>query len=52
VERSGSAFTAGRIPVTDFDEHERNQAKYYFRIVDPDFTPLPAYNAIKAYATQ
>jgi hypothetical protein len=34
------------------DEHERNQAKYYFRIVDPDFTPLPAYVAIKAYAAR
>ena len=28
------------------------QAKYYFRIVEPDFTPLPVYEAIKAYATQ
>jgi len=34
------------------DEHERNQAKYYFRLVDPDFTPLPAYDAIKAYAAK
>jgi hypothetical protein len=45
----GVAFTWFFKPA---DEHERNQAKYYFRIVDPDFTPLPAYNAIKAYATQ
>ncbi len=32
------------------DDHERNQAKYYFRLVDPDFTPLPAYQAFKRYA--
>jgi hypothetical protein len=45
----GVAFTWFFKPA---DEHERNQAKYYFRLVDPDFTPLPAYNAIKAYATK
>ncbi len=45
----GVAFTWFFKPA---DEHERNQAKYYFRIVDPDFTPLPAYEAIKAYATK
>ncbi|HVO42083.1 MAG TPA: hypothetical protein VMT34_05660 [Aggregatilineales bacterium] len=32
------------------DDHEKNQSFYYFRLVDPDFTPRPAYNAIKAYA--
>ena len=26
------------------------RADYYFRMVDPDFTPRPLYNAIKAYA--
>ena len=45
----GVAFTWFFKPA---DEHERNQAKYYFRLVNPDFTPLPAYDAIKAYATQ
>src|SRR5512136_1467380 len=29
---------------------EKNQAMYYFRLVDPDFTPLPVYDAMKAYA--
>jgi len=28
---------------------EVNQAWYYFRMVEPDFTPLPAYDAIRAY---
>lgn len=42
----GVAFTWFFKPA---DEHERNQAKYYFRLVNPDFTPLPAYEAIKAY---
>ncbi len=28
---------------------EKNQAMYYFRLVDPDFTPLPVYDALKAY---
>lgn len=32
------------------DDHERNQARYYFRMVDPDFTPLPVYEAFKRYA--
>ena len=31
---------------------ERDQAWYYFRMVEPDFTPLPVYEALKAYATQ
>jgi hypothetical protein len=28
---------------------ERNQAWYYFRMVEPDFSPLPVYEAMKAY---
>jgi hypothetical protein len=31
-------------------EAERDQAWYYFRMVEPDFTPLPVYFAIKEYA--
>jgi hypothetical protein len=34
------------------DDHERDQPFYYFRLVDPDFTPHPAYAAMKNYATQ
>jgi hypothetical protein len=30
---------------------ERNQAMYYFRMVEPDFTPMPVYGAMKAYAS-
>lgn len=30
---------------------EQDQSFYYFRLVEPDFTPLPVYAAIKAYAT-
>ena len=26
-----------------------NQASYYFRMVEPDFTPLPVYDAMRAY---
>ncbi|MHB0878706.1 MAG: cellulase family glycosylhydrolase [Anaerolineae bacterium] len=26
---------------------EQNQSWYYFRMVEPDFTPLPAYDAVK-----
>ncbi|MGD2166321.1 MAG: hypothetical protein PVH50_12430 [Anaerolineae bacterium] len=33
------------------DDRERNQAMYYFRMVEPDFTPLPVYGAMKTYAT-
>ena len=29
---------------------ERDQAWYYFRMVEPDFTPLPVYDAMRAYA--
>ncbi|MCP4537981.1 MAG: hypothetical protein GY832_12630 [Chloroflexi bacterium] len=28
---------------------ERNQAMYYFRMVEPDFTPLPVYEAMRTY---
>jgi hypothetical protein len=31
-------------------DNEKNQSFYYFRMVDPDFTPRPVYNAIKDYA--
>jgi hypothetical protein len=34
------------------DESERNQAMYYFRMVEPDFTPMPVYGAMKAYAAE
>jgi hypothetical protein len=30
-------------------DNERAQPFYYFRLFDPDFTPKPAYEAIKAY---
>ncbi|MCX7682193.1 MAG: hypothetical protein N2508_09570 [Anaerolineae bacterium] len=30
---------------------ERNQAMYYFRMVEPDFTPLPVYEAMREYIT-
>ncbi len=32
-------------------DNEKNQASYYFRLVDPDFTPRPVYDALKAYGT-
>ncbi|MBU0705537.1 MAG: hypothetical protein KKC18_16940 [Chloroflexi bacterium] len=28
---------------------ERNQAMYYFRMVEPDFTPMPVYEAMQEY---
>lgn len=34
------------------DESEKNQSWYYFRMVDPDFTPRPVYESIKAYAAR
>ncbi|HEY8475261.1 MAG TPA: hypothetical protein VIN09_00175 [Chloroflexota bacterium] len=34
------------------DDRERNQQMYYFRMVDPDFTPRPLYDAIKETADQ
>ena len=33
-------------------DSEKDQSFYYFRLVDPDFTPLPVYDSIKAYANQ
>ncbi|MBZ0289644.1 MAG: hypothetical protein K8I30_18625, partial [Anaerolineae bacterium] len=32
-------------------DFERNQSWYYFRMVEPDFTPLPVYQSMKHYAT-
>lgn len=32
-------------------DNERNQPFYYFRMVEPDFTPLPVYDSMKAYIT-
>jgi hypothetical protein len=34
------------------DDSEKDQAWYYFRMVEPDFTPLPVYYAMKEYANQ
>jgi hypothetical protein len=31
---------------------ETDQVFYYFRMVEPDFTPLPVYEAMKEYANQ
>jgi hypothetical protein len=28
---------------------EKDQAMYYFRLVEPDFTPMPVYHALKDY---
>ena len=33
-------------------DSEKDQVFYYFRMVEPDFTPLPVYEAMKEYATQ
>ncbi len=33
------------------DDSERDQSWYYFRLVEPDFTPTPVYEALKAYMT-
>ena len=33
-------------------DSETNQAFYYFRLIEPDFTPLPVYAALSAYANQ
>jgi hypothetical protein len=30
-------------------DSERNQAFYYFRMVEPDFTPLPVYDSMRQY---
>ncbi|MBI5030288.1 MAG: cellulase family glycosylhydrolase [Chloroflexi bacterium] len=31
------------------DDREKNQSMYYFRMFEPDFTPLPVYESIKNY---
>ncbi|MBL7063819.1 MAG: hypothetical protein ISS49_06355 [Anaerolineae bacterium] len=31
------------------DDTERNQSWYYFRMVEPDFSPLPVYEAMREY---
>ncbi len=31
---------------------EQGQAWYYFRVMEPDFRPLPAFEALAAYASQ
>jgi hypothetical protein len=31
------------------DDSVRDQSWYYFRMVEPDFTPLPVYDAMRAY---
>jgi len=31
---------------------EKDQPFYYFALMEPDFTPWPAYDALRAYATQ
>jgi hypothetical protein len=33
------------------DDREINQSQYYFRLVEPDFTPTPVYESLKAYIT-
>lgn len=30
-------------------DYERNQSYYYFRMMEPDFTPLPVYDAMREY---
>jgi polysaccharide biosynthesis protein PslG len=34
------------------DDREKDQPMYYFRLVDPDFTPHPVYNAVKALGAE
>jgi hypothetical protein len=36
-------------PASDADA---DQAYYYFRMLEPNFTPLPVYDGVKAYANQ
>jgi hypothetical protein len=31
---------------------EKDLVQYYFRMVEPDFTPLPVYEAMKAYTAK
>ncbi len=33
------------------DDHEADQPQYYFRMINPDFTPMPIYDALKTYIT-
>jgi hypothetical protein len=33
------------------DDSVRDQSWYYFRMVEPDFTPLPVYDAMREYIT-
>jgi polysaccharide biosynthesis protein PslG len=32
------------------NDEERNESWYYFRMMEPDFTPLPVWEAVAAYA--
>jgi hypothetical protein len=34
------------------DDSVRDQSWYYFRMVEPDFTPLPVYDAMREYVTK
>jgi hypothetical protein len=31
------------------DDHRRDEAWYYFRLLEPDFTPLPVFTALREY---
>lgn len=33
------------------DDRERDQSWYYFRMVEPDFTPMPVYDSMRNYIT-
>ncbi|MBA3532303.1 MAG: cellulase family glycosylhydrolase, partial [Ardenticatenales bacterium] len=33
------------------NEEEKNQAQYYFKLVNPDFTPQPAWESLTSYIT-
>lgn len=52
-QRAGSEWPwVGGMAVWFFkrpSDAERNQSWYYFRMVEPDFTPLPLYQAMKDY---
>ena len=34
------------------DDRERDQAQYYFRLLEPDFTPLPTFDALSQAARE
>ena len=34
------------------DASRRDEAWYYFRLLEPDFTPLPVYGALREYLTR